>query len=341
MLLILFQKHQHKKKKEMAAITNFSNNDMKIFENKLGCYFKLINFTTVKSSESLLRSSNVGVYMVHAFVIFIILNIGANSMLILGIIRTSKKLNAGQKLFIYLSCTDLLAGFVVIPLMLYYQIHGTTCLYMTFMLGARTYIVYADSCILLVIALQRYYTIQDPFGSKRHQHKRLAIMIVLQIALSLLMSFIFIGFYHYADNLHTFRPLGYISNVAHTTLSICILTFVGKSWYSLRKYNRTNSGTFTPEQLKNHRKSVSSLLIIGIMMVLYILVYQPILAYWHLKVKDQNAIFGNNYHDIKQFTDIVMFISLLNTTTNSFVIIGRSNKLMRYFFKSCLYKFWK
>ena len=315
---------------------NFTTSEMKLLEKKLGCYFKLIEFTTVNSTESLLNSRDVNVDLIYTFSLLIILNIAANSLLILGIIKTNKKLNSGQKLFIYLSCTDLVAGLVAMPLMMNYLIYGATCFYMTFMMAARAYVVYGDSCIFLVISVQRYYTLRDPIGSKLHQKKRLSILIGLQMTMSILMSVAFFGFYHYSEDLHDFKIIGYIANVVHSSLSITILTFIGMSLYSIRKYSRSNNDTFTQKQLRNHRKSVSSLLVIGIMMLVHMLIYSTILAYWHSKSKDQNVIFGNNYHDIKNITDMVMLISFVNTTTNSFVIIGRSQKIMRYFFGCCI-----
>ena len=81
---------------------NFTTSEMELLEKKLGCYFKLIEFTTVNSTESLLNSRDVNVDLIYTFLLLIILNIAANSLLILGIMKTNKKLNSGQKLFIYL-----------------------------------------------------------------------------------------------------------------------------------------------------------------------------------------------------------------------------------------------
>ena len=304
-----------------------------LLELQYGCYINVNgfydDFDNVSTTEEIL-TDDFNVYLVVAFIVFAILNIGANSILIFGLFKTNKKMNCGQKLFFYLSCTDLMAGCVVMPILIYYQFFGLTCLYMALMMGIFAYIVFADACILFIVSVLRLSTIRNPLISRNNQKKRIWIMVILQIFFSISLSFGFFSVYFYGRYLRYFQTIGYISNAAHTGISLAVLACVSMSLYTIRKYKRSNSGIFTPEQLRNHRKTASSLLLIGLMMILFVAIQVPIFIMVHLQLSSKKE-----FQKTKQIVDVVILISQLNTLTNSVVIIGRSKKLKKYLFKIC------
>ena len=333
---------------------NLTENDIyRLLELEYGCYLKLFGSEDMADYMELVdyhdisllqqpvenmlfdeKSANSKHNILAIFIIFGVLNVTANSILIFGLYKTNKKMTSGQKLFVYLSCTDLMAGCVVVPLLIYYQLYGFTCLYMSLMMAICAYIVFADSCILLIISILRLSIIRDPLNTENHQKQSLVLALV-QVLFSLLMGSVFFGIFYFGDDLMYFQLVTLLSNIAHTGLSLAVLVCVGISLYLLRKYNRTNSGTFTPEQLKNHRKSVSSLLIIGVMMVLFVLIQVPIFFVLHLKLNDEDGLFQTNFNSTKQVVYGVMLVSQMNTITNAIVIIGRTRRIRRYIFKFC------
>ena len=79
----------------------------------------------------------------------------------------------------------------------------------------------------------------------------------------------------------------------------------------------------------NHRKSASSLLFIGLMMVMFMLIQVPMFWVLHIKLKDQRLLSGESFKDTQNFVDMKLVIAHLNTITNSVVIVGRSKKMKR------------
>ena len=101
-----------------------------LLELKYGCYFKLSDFNytewvdiynnSATQVEYLLadeKSANSNLIALIISIVFAMLNVSTNSLLIFSLYKTSKtKMSSGQKLFVYLSWTDLISGFVVVPL---------------------------------------------------------------------------------------------------------------------------------------------------------------------------------------------------------------------------------
>ena len=303
----------------------------RLYKLQYGCYLNVKDFyddfDNGLTTEEILPD-DLNVYLVIAFIVFAILNIGANSILIFGLFKTNKKMNCGQKLFVYLSCTDLMAGCVVMPILIYYQFSGLTCLYMALMMGIFAYIVFADACILFIVSVLRLSIIRNPLISRNN--KQIWIIVILQIFFSIALSFGFFSVYFYGQYLRYFQMIGYIFNAAHTGISLAVLVCVSMSLHTIRKYKRSNSGIFTPEQLRNHRKTASSLLLIGLMMIVFVAIQVPIFTMLHLRLSSKKE-----FQKTKQAIDVVILISQLNTFTNSVVIIGRSKKLKKYLFKIC------
>ena len=329
---------------------NYTEREVKkLLELQYGCYLKLLGPNDVDFEESDVsistdsvvinsdqsnRDGNLIKYLPIIFSIFAVLNIGANSLLIFGLLKTNKKLNCIHKLFVYLAFIDLSAGCVAMPVFIYYELVGFTCLHMALMMSLFACIAVGDSSVLLIISVLRLYSIRDPISSQNHQ-KLTRIMISIQIAFSLGLASALFMIYYYGNSLVHFQLAGYLVNIVHTSISLAVLACVGWSLLTLRKYRISNSGIFTPEQMKNHTRSTSSLLLIGLTMVIFLLVQLPMFIFLHLKLKNQRILFGESFQYTKQSIDAVMLISHLNTIVNSIVIIARSKKLRRYLFHVC------
>lgn len=334
-------------------LTNTENLLQHNLELHFGCYLKLwidpigkgnLSYEEEESSTDYdvikqvlaANGKNDKNYVVVIFAIHAVLNIVANFLLIFGLLRTNKKIFRVQKLFIYLSFTDLIAGCVVMPVFIFYHFRGLTCLHMALTIGITVYVALADACILLIISILRLMSIRKPMSSQEHD-KPTIFMIIAQILFSFLFGFAMFWFFYEADELREFQVIAYSVNTAQTGISLGIVVCVSMSLYTLRKYERTNSNILTADQLKNHRKSVSSLLLIGIMMAVFVSIQAPMSLVLHSKTEGAEDLkFGaESFRSSIQAVDMVVLISQLNTVTNAIVIIGRSKKLRNYLFRVC------
>ena len=319
-------------KKYNAAITmtNFTAEDIKMLHLRYGCYAKVLDLSKLLIGP-LLKKTNFNLYMVIAFTVFGIINIVANSTLIYGLFKTNQKMNCGQKLFVYLSCTDLMAGLSV-PAVIYFQLNGLNCFYMTIMMGVISYIAIADFSILLIISALRLYGIRHPLSIRDPEKRTVVIVIGKIFALLGIVTFFFVKF-NRAETIQDFVNLVHVANALLTGLSLAVLGTVSASLHTLRQYRKSNSKVFTPNMLRNHQRSANSLLLIGLLMIFFVSIQIPTFILIQVRLKKGTVLTGVTFQSTKQSVDILMLVSQLNTFTNSIIIIARSKKLRQHFFK--------
>ena len=106
-----------------------SNNEFDYLNNinkvSYGCYLNLLNDSDITIQRDLFKLTPDRTFETHLGIIcavLAVLNIICNTAFIFGLIKTNKKLSNSQKLFLLLSCIDLIAGFCVFPMLA--VIHG-------------------------------------------------------------------------------------------------------------------------------------------------------------------------------------------------------------------------
>ena len=316
---------------------NLTKDEWYQMENRYACYLKILKPKDIVPMKSLLldEKDDYYVYFVACCFIFGLLNIVVNSLLIFALVkeRGGRKMSFSDKLFIYLSCTDLTTGCVLIPLKINEQLNGQSCLYKSVLAGLFAYVSLADSSILFIISIIRLFTIRDPLNSQHH-HKRAWIMIGIQIFTSFLIGACFFCTFYYGEGLEHFQLVAIVGNVASSSVCIAIIICVLMSLFTLRKYKQSNSSVFSHQQMANHKKSVSSLLLIGLTMLIFVLVQTSMFLDMHLKLKDLVTII-NTFKSTQHFVDALYLICHTNTITNSIVIVVRSKKLRRHFLGIC------
>ena len=127
-------------------------------ERRYGCYLNVLNITN-ETPKLLSEKDHFNLYFVISCGVFAAVNICSNTLMIHGLIKTNRKLNFVQKLFVYLSSIDLFAGVVLMPTLIYYQLVGLTCLYMTLMMCLVGALAAGDSSIVLIISTLRLQAI--------------------------------------------------------------------------------------------------------------------------------------------------------------------------------------
>ena len=88
-----------------------------------------------------------------------------------------------KKLFIYHSCTDLLAGALVVPIQIAMHFgHGYTCWYMSFALMLTSFSQCSGVSTLVFISIIRYYSIGYPLKSISPRKTLLALIVQFSIS---------------------------------------------------------------------------------------------------------------------------------------------------------------
>ena len=304
-------------------------NEIRYLQHRYGCYLKVLNVSAV-SLEPLLEKDNFNLCFVIFCVFFAVLNIGANSVLIHGLRKTNKKLNFVQNLFIYLSCTDMLAGVVLMPTLIYYQLFGMTCLYMTMMMCVVAITALGDATIVLVISILRLQAIRDPLKQIIGLRKK-CFTIITQVVCTMMGSLMFYLTFYVRGTIEDFQLIGYLANAMITSLTLAVLICVLATLVEIKKRKRNSSNIFDKSMLVNHRKSAGSLLIIGSLMMFFIVVQIPNFYTLHMLLRAQELLSGETFRTTKRVTDITIILNLLNTSINSIVIVGRSEKMKRFY----------
>lgn len=302
------------------------------FELRYGCYLKVLNITS-ESPKLLSEKDNFNLFFVIICVIFATVNITSNILMIHGLIKTNRKINFVQKLFVYLSCVDLIAGFVLMPVLIYYQMVGLTCLNMTLMMCLVGVVAAGDSSIVLAISILRLQAIRDPLKHKVGVIKR-CIVLTTQVLVMVIVAIVFYICYYVIGTIEAFQNIGYIANGVISSLTIAVLFCVVLTLVEVRKHKSADSGIVHKSMLKNHKKSAGSLLIIGCLMLFFTVVQVPNFYTLHTLLRGSEVLSGESFRTTKRVVDITILINLLNTTINSIVIVSRSRKMKRYYLQT-------
>ena len=307
----------------------FDQKQIEYFKLRYGCFLKVLDDSAMSplTAKDEFRSA----YAIGC-VVFGVMNIAANSLLLIGLIKTNKKFGFVQKLFIYLTCTDLIAGCILMPTLVYYQLVGLRCFYMALMTALAVYVAASDAGIVLVILIFRLHSIRRPLEQNSIIKKKVFI-ILIQFSLSLSGSLVFYITYFYRGTLADFQFAGYVANGLITFLSLAVLVCVLFTLFQIKKHVRRNANKFRCVTLARHKKSTGSLLIIASLMIFFIVVQSPVFFYLHVLLRNASLLSGETFRLTKKLVDITVIVNLMNTSMNSIVIMVRSEKLKKYYWK--------
>lgn len=141
-------------------------------------------FSLYRTEDGYVRDTTLAVI----YVIIIPLIIGANLLLIIGIIKTKRnKFTSSQVLFLTLFLSDLTVAVVQLPMLLYigWKPNSSTCLEIQIGFFAYIFPVCMSFTILDAISLDRYiYVVHNRLHKKVVTNKSLAVIIILAILVS-------------------------------------------------------------------------------------------------------------------------------------------------------------
>ena len=302
--------------------------DIEYFKLRYGCYFKVLD-VSAESLKMLSENENFNLCFEIIWIVFGIINISVNSLLIHGLFKTHRRLSFVQKLFVYLSSMDLLAGIVLMPTLIYYQMVGLTCLYMTFMMCGVMFVACGDATIVLIISILRFQAIRDPF-QRGISSKKKYLLIITQLLFIMIGPIAFYWTYYVKGTIEDFQFIGYLSNGLMSSLTLAILLCVLFTLLEIRRHNK-DSKIIHESMLKSHKKSAKSLLIIGCLMLFFMAIQIPNFYTLHVLLRGAGVLSGKTFRTTKRMVDVTVILNLLNTSMNSIVILSRSKKMKSYY----------
>jgi len=292
-----------------------------VVQQTFGCYSKFISEFQIP--ESALDTSHfklaIGIITI-AEAVFIIL---ANSIFIYGLLATNKTLSYVQKLFVYQSCIDLLVGLIPIPIQIVYIFKGLSCVFMSTLMAFGCILLTNDSLIFLTISLLRFFAITKPL--KSINYKMVTIYVVCQQLASFLITCYVFYVYLTSTTLAQYKEIWYVPIPFQIIINSITVMFV---MICLQFVKRGNSSTIHHQR---HSKSIKTLLIIGLTMLVLIIAQSTtyVVLFQHFK---KSLASYKELESIVKWIDIAVISTTLGPGLNSVIYISRSKKLRRFYF---------
>ena len=239
------------------------------------------------------------------------------------------RLSITKKLFVYHSCTDLIAGVFVVPIQIIMHLGlGYTCWFMSFALALTSFSQCSGVSTLVTVSVLRFYTIKYPT-------KPVSPTVVL---MTLSVQFIF----NLAISLHTFfvyfrRSTAYdlslnfvLSFVYLFTYSIFLVAFNMGSSRLICTHIQNRIRSYQQQNNENHYKAVSTLRMIT---VCYTVCIVPFICYFlflgiYLRQKDAKLLeYFNHLKNIMPFH----ILYLLNCGLTAAIYVTKMGMLRKLF----------
>ena len=222
----------------MNNTSEFENSErLEYFRQYFGCYENLFTTPQVKELGRLLHTQNqehrFEIYFGIACVILSVLNIVSNTCYIYGLIKTNSKLTCIQKLFVYLTLIDLLAGLVVLPMLAVGQFYGMSCPFMVTFIALNGFVYVNDASTTVIIAALRFHAIIRPFNEGRHRVVPLLLGIQTLYSLGFVTAWVWV--FSYGATLVNIRKMSAPSTLFVFATSITTLVCIFMSLREIRK----------------------------------------------------------------------------------------------------------
>ena len=309
--------------------------DLSYFKFRYSCYLHVLDynntetFRTLYSLEDETFESVAGIFC-FVFAVFIV---AANCTFIFGLFKTNRGLSTVQKLFVYVSCMDLLTGFIAMPMLGLSVIRGLTCLQHAFMFSFILFPIITDGFGMLTISLLRVRSIIKPLGAPKQRRRKMAAIMGIQNFLAAgLTIFCFFVLVWGSEDISNIKVFGYLVSAFVLSINAGILTCVSYTLYQIRKKENQSEelSIMDKRRLINQRKSNNTLLIIALVMLFSMVLQMPSLIILNKSLNESSLLSGNTFIWTKRNADFSAFVSSPNTGFNSVILVARSKKISKF-----------
>ena len=275
------------------------------------------------------KHANIRILLTAVYGSLIPLIIGANLLLIIGLIKTKRgKLTSSQILFSTLFVSDLTFGVVQIPSKIYllWKTSEPTCFEVQLSAFSMSFPICMSFNLLCVISIERYiYVVHNGFYTRTVTKKLLAVVIV---------CLIFISFIWAMTDAHLRAKLDIVKLAkTYITLSAYFVTILAVGIVFnvalLRNVKRKTQKSLAQQTLDSSLTKTIGL-IIGIMVAAYLpaIIAINIAAYAYISSADKRFI--------KKIGNALLWAlipSQFNAVLNSVIYLTRNSRMRRYYFK--------
>lgn len=185
------------------------------------------------------------------------------------------RLSLTKKLFVYHSCTDLIAGVFVVPIQIIMHLGlGYTCWFMSFALALTSFSQCSGVSTLVTVSALRFYSIKYPARSVTPTTvlMTLSIQFVFNVAIALHTFFV----YFRRSTAHDLSLNFVLSFTYLFTYSVLLVGFNIGSSRLICTHIQNRIRSYQQQNNKNHYKAVSTLRMIT---VCYIVCIVPFICY--------------------------------------------------------------
>ena len=275
------------------------------------------------------KHANIRILLTTVYGSLIPLIIGANLLLIVGLIKTKRsKFTSSQILFSILFVSDLTFGVVQIPSKIYllWKSSEPTCFEVQLSAFSMSFPICMSFNLLCVISIERYiYVVHNRFYTRTVTKKLLAIVIVCLILISFIWATTDAHLRAKLDIVKLAKTYIALSAYGGTVLAIAIVFNVAL----LRNVKRKTQKSSVQQTLDpSLTKTIG--LIIGIMVAAYLpaIIAINIAAYAYISSAD-------TFYIKKRGTKLLWALmpSQFNAVLNSVVYLTRNSRMRRYYTK--------
>ena len=275
------------------------------------------------------KHANIRNLLTSIYVSLIPLIIGANLLLIIGLIKTKRgKLTSSQILFSTLFVSDLTFGVVQIPTKIYllWKSSEPTCFEVQLSAFSMSFPLVMSFNLLCVISIERYiYVVHNAFYRRTVRKKLLAIVIVCLILISFMWAAIDAHLRAKLDIIKLAKTYIALSVYATTMLAIGIVFNVAL----LRNVKQKTQKSSVQQTLDSSLTKTIGL-IIGVMVAAYlpVIIAGNIAAYAYISSADK-------FYIKKRGSALLWALmpSQFNAVLNSVIYLTRNSRMRRYYFK--------
>ena len=275
------------------------------------------------------KHANIRILLTAVYGSLIPLIIGANLLLIIGLIKTKRvKFTLSQILFSTLFASDLTFGVVQIPTKIYllWKTSEPTCFEVQLSAFSMSFPLVMSFNLLCVISIERYiYVVHNGFYTRTVRKKLLAIVIVCSILISFMWAAIDAHLRAKLDIIKLAKTYIALSIYATTMLAIGIVFNVAL----LRNVKQKTQKSSVQHTLDSSLTKTIGL-IIGVMVAAYlpVIIAGNIAAYAYISSADK-------FYIKKRGSALLWALmpSQFNAVLNSVIYLTRNSRMRRYYFK--------
>ena len=243
--------------------------------------------------------------------------------------RNKRKLTLTSKLFIYHSATDLIAGFLVIPIQMTAHFrHGYVCWYLSLAVSLTVFSQCTGINTLLTISFLRYLSIKRPLMMIKAKWV-LAVLVLQSVIAAVIAVYTFLVYFG-RSTAHTIAG-NFIMTFIYISLSSCTLVFCNiKSYFALAKQQKSLS-QYSGKNRSSSKRNAKAVTTLAIITCFYVLCTVPYAIY--------SAVLGAYLHspnaDLRRYFEYVSWfvyiqaLYLLNCGLTAAIYVSRNTASLK------------